>query len=160
MNEYISKKAVIKAIRNDELKGMWRNFETKEDAESFEKEIKSIPIADVRENIHGHWIRAEKGITAGTFSYLFKCSCCNYELYDDEFNFCPNCGCKMDGEPKAKAKVEIKGEPISKTIAEIPKEPKINLCDTCSRTECSERAFGSMICTICAMREPKGEKTR
>ncbi len=60
-----------------------------------EAALDSIPPADVRPNIHGHWEKVKKGITAGEFSNLFKCSCCDCELYDNEFNFCPNCGADM-----------------------------------------------------------------
>lgn len=64
--------------------------------------LKSIKTADVRENVHGEWIKNED--RAG-----WHCSCCGvddfyaylwdriakYELQD---KYCPNCGAEMKGE--------------------------------------------------------------
>ena len=83
--DFISREAVKQLLR----------MEMKFSLEAMVADPEVIPSADVRPNIHGHWKKAKKGITAGELSNLFKCSCCNYELYDDEFNFCPNCGADM-----------------------------------------------------------------
>lgn len=85
MTEYVTKMQAKNCITKHELRTM------------MVQELHDLPPADVRPNIHGHWKKAKKGITAGELSNLFKCSCCNYELYDDEFNFCPNCGADMRG---------------------------------------------------------------
>lgn len=76
----------------------------------------------------GEWIDNGNG--------SYTCSKCKTEWTTsqiEKMRFCPTCGADM-------------------------RELKINLCDTCSRTECITRSFGNMICTFCAMREPKGEK--
>lgn len=41
-----------------------------------------------------------KWIVTGTFDDFLKCSCCGYRKpwNQDIFNFCPNCGAKMDKE--------------------------------------------------------------
>lgn len=52
------------------------------------EDIKSIPSADVRENIHGEWI--DKGSLSCRCS---KCGCKN----NKETVFCPNCGADMRG---------------------------------------------------------------
>lgn len=55
------------------------------------EQIKSMPTEDVQEVRHGKWKR-KNGI--------FCCSECNYQFetegYIAFFNYCPNCGAKMD----------------------------------------------------------------
>lgn len=54
--------------------------------------IKDIPVADVAPVKHGEWLQTN----------IFKCSECGYsfepEGYTAYFNYCPNCGAKMDGK--------------------------------------------------------------
>ena len=47
--------------------------------------IEELPSADVRENIHGHWIATPECDT---------CSECHFKVVAG-FNFCPRCGCCM-----------------------------------------------------------------
>lgn len=53
--------------------------------------LENFPAADVASVKHGHWIHANS---------IFKCSKCGYafehEGYTQFYNFCPNCGAKMD----------------------------------------------------------------
>ena len=51
-----------------------------------------LPTADVVEVKHGEWI--ENGIQD---SMLSKCSVCGISYGAYTFNYCPNCGAKMDG---------------------------------------------------------------
>ena len=61
------------------------------------------PAADVTPVVHGRWeeMHYEGGILDGT--NFDRCSVCGYErVFDDPalktaFNYCPNCGAKMDG---------------------------------------------------------------
>ena len=65
------------------------------------KSIGEIPAADVRENVHEHWINASD--TAG--HEWWRCSNPKCGAYiektffanDYEVNFCPQCGSIMDG---------------------------------------------------------------
>ena len=52
------------------------------------------PTVDAVEVVHGRWI--EKPYLLGTTRY---CSVCgqNYGMPHGVFNYCPNCGAKMDG---------------------------------------------------------------
>lgn len=57
------------------------------------------PTADVVEVRHGEWLHA------GMFDDMAKCSVCGLidhslnEVYSrGTYNYCPNCGAKMDGE--------------------------------------------------------------
>ena len=47
----------------------------------------------------GNWIETSlTPISGGDFNRGFKCSCCDYVTVVDDFNFCPNCGAKMEVE--------------------------------------------------------------
>ena len=81
--------------------------------------------ADVRENIHARWEKPT-GKIQPFGEDTRQCTGCGFFTDKDGcyvYNFCPSCGAIMDGEPKTTVKVEIKGEPISKTIADM-REPK------------------------------------
>lgn len=54
------------------------------------KGLDLIPSADVVEVVHGEWKREQNRRT---------CSYCEFVYYDNGglFNYCPNCGAKMDG---------------------------------------------------------------
>ena len=54
-------------------------------------QIDKTPTADVEEVKHGKWMK--KGNEK-------KCSVCNFIYYsnNDDWNYCPNCGAKMDGK--------------------------------------------------------------
>ena len=57
--------------------------------------ILDAPTVDAVEVVHGRWI--EKPYLFGTTRY---CSICgqNYGMPHGVFNYCPNCGAKMDGD--------------------------------------------------------------
>ena len=55
------------------------------------------PAADVAPVRHGRW-ETEIIIDAyGLKHACYACSVCGVANDDDEFDFCPNCGAKMDG---------------------------------------------------------------
>lgn len=68
------------------------------------KILNQFPSSDVEPVRHGRWeeMHYEGGILDGT--NFDRCSICGYErVFDDPalktvFKYCPNCGCKMDGE--------------------------------------------------------------
>lgn len=69
--------------------------------DDFKKAIKKMPkgiIADVAPVRRGRWIEHEKY----TFGVMYDCSICNNRiLYNGHsWNYCPNCGAKMDGGAK------------------------------------------------------------
>ena len=61
----------------------------------FVNDIENAPTVDAVEVVHGRWI--EKPYLLGTTRY---CSICgqNYGMPHGVFNYCPNCGAKMDGD--------------------------------------------------------------
>ena len=54
-----------------------------------------LPAADVVPVRHGRWIEQEKY----TFGVMYDCSICGNRILDNghSWNYCPNCGAKMDG---------------------------------------------------------------
>ena len=58
--------------------------------------LKTAPTVDAVEVVHGRWVKRgnEK-----------KCSICKFIYYsnNDDFNYCPNCGAKMDGDGNGRA---------------------------------------------------------
>lgn len=92
MSNYISREWLSNAIHNffNEL-----NHKVAED--DIQAYINAAPGADVRENIHGEWIRED-------IHSSWKCSRCNtYAIEDFEHceirsPFCPNCGADMRGK--------------------------------------------------------------
>ena len=57
--------------------------------------IDSEPAADVAPVRHGRWVEKEKY----TFGIMYECSLCENRILDNghTWNYCPNCGAKMDG---------------------------------------------------------------
>ena len=53
------------------------------------------PAADVAPVRHGRWIEKDKY----TFGVMYDCSICDNRILDNghSWNYCPNCGAKMDG---------------------------------------------------------------
>jgi rubrerythrin len=66
--------------------------------------IKNIPTADIAEARHGHWITEKEALEIDRYDLAFTCSVCGRCDWDctesESFNYCPNCGAKMDGERK------------------------------------------------------------
>ena len=65
--------------------------------ESYKEWLEDLPIADVRENVHGEWKTAMLDHEAfGVRPKVIYCSsCCQATAYKTKF--CPNCGAQMDG---------------------------------------------------------------
>lgn len=84
MNEYIKKEDVENIMLSS-----W--------GESALWKIRYLPPADVVEVRHGHWEQEQPR--------LYKCSACNKvcfaEMWGDDtvlYDYCPNCGARMDGK--------------------------------------------------------------
>jgi hypothetical protein len=63
--------------------------------------IEDLPIADVEPVRHGHWKVVNDSY--GGKAYICECSECKdtvwvYKDSDRKWNYCPNCGARMDGE--------------------------------------------------------------
>lgn len=93
MSRYIDADAFEKYITRDE----WDTpDETWRPESEFGLIIDAIPTADVAEVVHGKWI--DKGE-----DYMIRWTCSNCGRRDTHiYNFCPDCGADMRGEPDEK----------------------------------------------------------
>jgi len=101
MTEYLEKAALVRILRAKAEMGRLSEYSVCFD--NVAKMIELLPAADVAEVKHGKWI----GKQLDNFrKYEVTCSNCdwigieNYDSYGNplEFNYCPNCGAKMDLE--------------------------------------------------------------
>lgn len=83
MAEYIEREAAIAAIKKDIMGGL-----------NYESILKRIPSEDVQPVKHGKWIKP----TRVPDSMLDECSICGFDCGAYTFNYCPNCGARMDGD--------------------------------------------------------------
>lgn len=81
--------------------------QTTPDASDLEYAIDNVPTVDAVPVVHGEWVEMERG-------HYFKCSLCRnpipykfgWKYYNGiisnkrYYNYCPNCGAKMDGGGK------------------------------------------------------------
>jgi len=95
MDDLIRRKDAMASVEAQCVDGkMWGNEEggmTLIDAYEAIDEIDSIPAVDAVEVVHGEW-QIEFG---KSFMSCSECSFCVVRLA--EFNYCPNCGARMDG---------------------------------------------------------------
>lgn len=94
MAEYIERESVEKFIMDGlNNSDVYERFG--HDAIKIIAEVHYMPAADVAPVRHGQWIEQEK-YTFGTF---YDCSICDNRILDNghSWNYCPNCGAKMDG---------------------------------------------------------------
>lgn len=65
-------------------------------------DIDEAPVADVVSVVHGHWIN-KTNINRAIVEQRVDCSVCGYIFYTTtalSFEYCPNCGAKMDDDSK------------------------------------------------------------
>jgi len=99
MDEYIKREAAENAIRNDLPLSTWmkRSVDKALNAMGVTvATIDAIPAADVAPVVHGRWIN-----DGDEYRIDIKCERCRQRrpilLGNFVFNYCPNCGAKMDG---------------------------------------------------------------
>lgn len=90
MSDYIDRQAAIEAV--GDIHPLDYN------SRAIAERLKNLPSADVEPVRHGEWIPVVLGD--------MRCSCCN-EVYGvcggllGDYNYCPNCGARMDGGDNA-----------------------------------------------------------
>ena len=96
MADYIRREDALFALRKAERGGSMTALTRLERAYA---EIREMPAADVAEVVHGRWIDGAEDFTCG--NHNAECSICrcyvSWNGCDEDFNYCPNCGAKMDG---------------------------------------------------------------
>ena len=86
MDEYIKKEYTVDAV----LDVYYDTPDIDLSGEKFEAAIRKIQAADVAPVRHGRWLHRKNGVA--------YCSECEVDTVEDETNYCPNCGAKMDLE--------------------------------------------------------------
>ena len=93
MAEYIKREYAVDAV----VDVYYNTTDIDLSGERFEAAILKIPAADVAPVLHGQWISVPHKLAR-------ICSVCNrdepYKFADidaDVYDYCPNCGAKMDG---------------------------------------------------------------
>ena len=86
MDEYIKKSYAVDAV----LDVYCDTPDIDLSCEKFEAAIFKIPPADVAPVRHGKWLHRKNGVA--------YCSECEVDTVEDETEYCPNCGAKMDLE--------------------------------------------------------------
>ena len=89
--EYIERGALLKYI-DDEL------FLEQSEKSYLKMLVRKQPTADVVEVRHGEWVEHPEDWRMQMVGD--KCSLCGWAVFGgvSEFNYCPNCGAKMDGK--------------------------------------------------------------
>ena len=85
MDEDIKREEAIEAAKRAWAKGLEPS-----------QYLEIIPAEDVAPVRHGRWVEKEKY----TFGIMYDCSLCENRILDNghPWNYCPNCGAKMDKE--------------------------------------------------------------
>lgn len=106
MAKYIDREALIEWLKRIPLtdlsdgRGLCRVIME----DNFKKAIQKMPkgiVADVAPVVHGCWIEYTKVIIPEPYNkweQAWKCSECGFDDGFVAYNFCPNCGARMDGE--------------------------------------------------------------
>ena len=95
MAEYIEREATVKLLRSLGSRDYRREKGTIQEAIKMVSFPEYTPPADVAPVRHGRWVEQEKY----TFGTMYDCSICDNRILDNghSWNYCPNCGAKMDG---------------------------------------------------------------
>lgn len=99
MAEYIERGAAIDAVTAVYVRTA--GYKTRERVWETREAIQKLPASDVAPVVHGRWIEKEKY----TFGVMYDCSICGDRILDNghSWNYCPNCGARMDGDDDAEA---------------------------------------------------------
>ena len=90
MTDYISKTVLMQKIAKHP-----RVYVDAIDFSDLSDIIVKTPPADVREVVHGQWIKLYNGNYKCSECGDWWCSDCNDGVIN-EFNYCPNCGARME----------------------------------------------------------------
>ena len=104
MAEYIKREAAIAYIReqSEECQKAFEELggESAIYADAYNdlaEDFYTIPAADVAPVVHGRWIEDHDYLKCPQCSVMVKCDFAFFDI--GNWNYCPNCGAKMDGEP-------------------------------------------------------------
>ena len=87
MIEYIEREVAIESIMSEPQDAHYPHW--------YAVKIKSIPATDLAPVRHGRWVPTK----APFMNECEDCSMCGYRtVWGHRYNYCPNCGARMDGE--------------------------------------------------------------
>lgn len=93
MAEYIEREKYVK------LNDIIETLEYEWGYEGMREDLYNLPAADVVEVRHGEWLLEQE---PDGKPYCFHCSVCDNDFHyigiKTAFDYCPNCGAKMDGK--------------------------------------------------------------
>lgn len=102
---YINKENLLEQFNSLEQLARKRVYDTPTNSPAYERYstqyyerekalsiIKAQPTADVVEVRHGEWRKANDKYPR------YVCTICNHLFNNKNYNYCPNCGAKMDGK--------------------------------------------------------------
>lgn len=96
-DEYIRREDALRAVQRQ--RGANRSPAQNEMLNRIKTDIIRAPAADVAPVVHGRWIDGAEDFTCG--NHNAECSICrcyvSWDGCDEDFNYCPNCGARMDG---------------------------------------------------------------
>lgn len=96
MAEYINREAAVKAFNNFDAGRAASTHSTLLTPEEFAEYLYELPAADVAPVVHGRWIEDHDYLKCPECSVMVKWDFTFFDIGD--WNYCPNCGAKMDLE--------------------------------------------------------------
>ena len=93
---YIEREAAIEVIMSEPPDAHYPQW--------YADKIKAISAADVSPIRHGRWITTSGEVFPGSSQFLFyshkheECGFQYVDMNENEYDYCPNCGCRMDLE--------------------------------------------------------------
>ena len=95
MDDYIEREALMKLpIRRDHCDKDHANEYFINGIETVMEYAENLPAADVVQVVHGWWEPTKTPF----MNECEDCSVCGYRtIWGHRFNYCPNCGARMDG---------------------------------------------------------------
>ena len=99
----------MRLIDADEAKKALTGWDSDPTDEEIEYTIDELPTIEAAPVVHGRWKKTYNGprqdINTGELieTYKYDCPFCGYHTGNQgrNFNYCPNCGARMDGDEKA-----------------------------------------------------------
>ena len=92
-DDYIRRGGAIEAV-HDRICQI--GYERNANVLSIRQAVRDVPAANVVERKKGKWAKQQKDFDLCGVEY-FACSQCGFEC-QLTYNFCPDCGAKMDGD--------------------------------------------------------------
>ncbi len=96
MDDLISRKALLEMIQSPKMQ-VWFNRRVTQSSVHWAIYLaNNCPTVEAEPVQHGRWEDAALGYT----QVRERCSLCGGIVYAHEFNYCPNCGAKMEEKTK------------------------------------------------------------